>query len=149
MKLKLKTLFLASAIASPLTVLASEPTLVQCPGVEAIKQQPFTKARVDYWMGWIAFTGINKYDTQEDWRTGMIIGGNEGDEQAVLAEANSSLSLLQVNVKDPDQTQQGLWCFYADKIDNPTVLVYSVTMTEDDFGEKLAKVSKRFQGIQH
>lgn len=150
MKSKLPGLYLAACIALPLNAFATPSDPVNCPGVEAIKKVPFIRAKVDYWVGWIASTPLSKYDTQAEWITGMMVSGDENeDPNNILEKANHNLSLIEHKIAGPDKISGGWWCYYTNRTDNPQVVLYSFLQAEDDFAEKLAKVSARFQRLQH
>ena len=143
MKFKLSTFLLTALISCPVVSYAMENVPKYCPGVEAIKKNAYTRAQVDYWVGWIAVTQNSKYDTEEEWTTAMMVGSpKEMSEDEAVAKANQLLPLMQVSSPAPEEQSGAYWCFYADNRENPTAVAYSFTPAYKGLGEMLAKVRK-------
>ena len=143
MRFKLSTILMTAFISCPVVSFAMENVPKYCPGVEAIKNNAYTRAQVDYWVGWIALTPNSKYDTEEEWTTAMMVGSpKELSEDEAVKKANQLLPLMQMSSDVPEKQSGGYWCFYADNREEPTAMAYSFTPAYKGLGEMLAKMRK-------
>ena len=143
----LRTFILAILIASPVTVFAMSSAPKYCPGVEVIKQTPFTRAEMDSYIGWVTATENSKYDTEDEWTTIFVVGnhdsnGKDRSESEAIAFANTILPRVMMGEHSPAEDKGKYFCFYYDNKENPQVMVIAISPAYQGIGEQLLKMKK-------
>lgn len=149
MKFKLCALMLATIISCPITASATELAPQKCPNVTAIKRITFDHAQIDSWLGWMAYAPTSKYDTETEWYTAMIIQGDGiKDANDALRKSNTDLQRVKVGTETPEKNPEGLICGYFDNQEDPKVTVITMTPSDQQLNNLLAKATLHFKHPQ-